>query len=270
MNSLRDKVVIITGASSGIGMAAAEAFASEGAKVVMAARSMEKLIALEHKLSHLTEVLPVKADVTSEKDCQNLIEHTVARFGKIDILVNNAGISMRAMFRDLDLSVIKNLMDVNFWGTVYCTKYALPHILKTQGSVVGVISIAGFKGLPARTGYSASKFAVYGFLDTLRIEHLKDNLHVMIFAPGFTASNIRESALTADGSHQGTTPRDESKMMSAEECANHLIKGIKKRKAQVVLTFIGKLTVLLNKFIPRVVDRLEYNFMKKEPDSPLK
>jgi len=160
---------------------------------------------------------------------------------------------MRAMFKDLDLSVIRRLMDVNFWGTVYCTKYALPHILKTEGSVVGVISIAGFKGLPARTGYSASKFAIYGFfLDTLRVEHLKDNLHVMIFAPGFTASNIRESALVADGSHQGETPRDENKMMTAQECAKHLIKGIKKRKAQVILTFIGKLTVLLNKFFPRI------------------
>ena len=118
MNSLRDKVVIITGASSGIGMAAAEAFASEGAKVVVAARSLEKLIALEHKLSHLTEVLPVKADVTSEQDCKNLIEHTVARFGKIDILVNNAGLSMRAIFRDLDLNVLKNMMDVKFGGMV--------------------------------------------------------------------------------------------------------------------------------------------------------
>jgi len=267
---LKDKVVIITGASSGIGLAAAREFAAEGAKLVLAARNSDRLKEIETELSLITEVLPVKADVSLEEDCINLIEHAVARFGRIDILVNNAGISMRAMFKDLDLSVIRRLMDVNFWGTVYCTKYALPHILKTEGSVVGVISIAGFKGLPARTGYSASKFAIYGFLDTLRIEHLKDNLHVMIFAPGFTASNIRESALVADGSHQGETPRDENKMMTAQECAKHLIKGIKKRKAQVILTFIGKLTVLLNKFFPRLVDRLEYDYMKKEPNSPLK
>jgi len=267
---LKDKVVIITGASSGIGLAAAREFAAEGAKLVLAARNSDRLKEIETELSLITEVLPVKADVSLEEDCINLIEHAVARFGRIDILVNNAGISMRAMFKDLDLNVIRRLMDVNFWGTVYCTKYALPHILKTEGSVVGVISIAGFKGLPARTGYSASKFAIYGFLDTLRVEHLKDNLHVMIFAPGFTASNIRESALVADGSHQGETPRDENKMMTAQECAKHLIKGIKKRKAQVILTFIGKLTVLLNKFFPRLVDRLEYDYMKKEPNSPLK
>lgn len=267
---LKDKVVIITGASSGIGLAAARAFAHKGAKVVMAARRLDKLLEIDKELSSVTEILSVKTDVSSESDCKNLIEQTIARFGRVDILVNNAGISMRAMFKDLDLSVIKRLMDVNFWGTVYCTKYALPHILKTHGSIVGVISIAGFKGLPARTGYSSSKFAIYGFLDTLRVEHLKDDLHVMIFAPGFTASNIREEALVSDGSRQGETPRDEASMMTADECARHLIKGIEKRKAQIVLTPVGKLTVILNKFFPRLVDRLEYNYMKKEPDSPLK
>jgi len=266
----KDKVVIITGASSGIGLAAARAFASRGAKVVIAARRQDKLLEIDSELSKISDTLAVKTDVSVEADCKNLIEQAIARFGKIDILVNNAGISMRAMFKDLDLSVIKKLMDVNFWGTVYCTKYALPHILKTHGSIVGVISIAGFKGLPARTGYSASKFAIYGFMDTLRVEHLKDNLHVMIFAPGFTASSIREEALVSDGSRQGETPRDESAMMTAEECVKHLIKGIEKRKAQIVLTPIGKLTVILNKFFPRLVDRLEYNYMKKEPDSPLK
>ena len=124
--------------------------------------------------------------------------------------------------------------------------------------------------MPARTGDSASKFAIYGFLDTLRIEHLHDGLHVMIFAPGFTSSNIRNVALTANGSMQGETPRDEDKMMSAEEVAKKMIAGIIKRKAQIILSPIGKLTVVLNKFFPRLVDRLEYNYMKKEPNSPLK
>ena len=266
----KDKVVIITGASSGIGLATAKEFAKKGCKLVVAARNIDKLTELEKELSQITEIVPVKCDVTIENDCKNLIEKSLERFGKIDILVNNAGISMRALFKDLDLTVIKELMDVNFWGTVYCTKYALPHILKNDGSIVGVISIAGYKGLPARTGYSASKFAVYGFLETLRIEHLRDNLHVMIFAPGFTASNIRQTALVADGSQQGETPRKEDKMMSAEECARYMIKGIKKRKATMVLTPIGKTLVFLNKIAPRLVDRLEYNFMKKEPNSPLK
>ncbi len=274
---MKNKVAIITGASSGIGLATAKEFASRGACVVLAARNSSKLESTVEELNSKypgdggkSNFLAVTADVTKEEDCKRLIEECVNRFGKIDILINNAGISMRAMFRDLDLSVIKNLMDVNFWGTVYCTKYALPYLLESKGSVVGVISIAGFKGLPARTGYSASKFAIYGFLDTLRVEHLHDGLHVMIFAPGFTTSNIRNVALTADGSQQGETPRDEDKMMSAEEVAARMAKGIKRRKSQIVLTPIGKLTVWLNKFFPRLVDKLEYEYMKKEPDSPLK
>lgn len=196
MISLRDKVVIVTGASSGIGLATAKAFAKEGAKLVLAARSVDNLLEIANELISFTQVLAVKTDVSLENDCKNLIEQTIEKFGTIDILVNNAGISMRAMFKDLDLSILKRSMDVNFWGTVYCTKYAIPYLLASKGSVVGVISIAGFKGLPARTGYSSSKFAINGFLDALRVEHLYDGLHVMTFAPGYTASNVRFSAMT--------------------------------------------------------------------------
>lgn len=275
---MKGKVAIITGASSGIGLAAAKEFAAQGSFLALAARNREKLDSIVAELNAeygrtedgKEKFIAVTTDVTKEEDCRNLIEQCVAHFGKIDILVNNAGISMRALFRDLDLSVIKSLMDVNFWGTVFCTKHALPWLLESKGSVVGVISIAGFKGLPARTGYSASKFAIYGFLDTLRVEHLHDGLHVMIFAPGFTSSNIRNVALVADGTRQGETPRDEGKMMSAEAVARKLAKGIKRRKSQIILTPIGKLTVFLNKFFPRLVDRLEYNYMKREPNSPLK
>jgi short-subunit dehydrogenase len=178
---------------------------------------------------------------------------------------------MRALFKDLDLDVIHKLMDINFWGTVYCTKYALPYLLKQKGSVVGVISIAGHVGLPGRTGYSASKFAVRGFLEALRSENLKTNLHVMIVAPGFTASGIRQVALTADGQPQGESPRDEQKMMSAEEVAINIINGIVKRKRNIVLTFLeGKFTVWLNKFLPALVSRLAYKHMAKEPDSPFR
>ncbi len=268
---MKDKVVIITGSSSGIGLATAKEFARQGAKVVLAARNYDKIKELEEEIiKNGGQALAVKTDVSNENDCKNLIDQTVNKFGKIDILVNNAGISMRALFKDLKLDVLKKLMDVNFWGTVYCTKYALPHLLKAKGSVVGVSSIAGFIGLPARTGYSSSKFAMHGFLNTLRIETLKDGLHVMIIAPGFTASNIRKTALVADGSAQGETPRNEEKMMSAEEVAKHLIKGIKKRKRTVVLTTQGKLTVLLNKFFPSFMDKMIYNHMAKEEDSPLK
>ena len=270
MGFYTDKVIIVTGASSGIGLACARRFGALGACVVMAARRFDRLEKLAVTVAPPNRVLAVKADVTDEAECKALINAAVDRFGKIDILVNNAGLSMRAMFKDLDLKVLHSLMDVNFWGTVNCTKYALPYLLETKGQVVGVISIAGFAGLPGRTGYSSSKYAIRGFLDTLRIEHLYDNLHVMVFAPGFTASNVRNVALTADGSAQGETPRDESKMMSAEQCAMHLAKGLYKRKSQVVLTPIGKLTVLMHNLFPRFTDRMEFSYMAKEPNSPFK
>jgi len=264
----KGKVIIVTGASSGIGLASARLFGSMGAKVVMAARRIEKLEELAPSVG--TDVLCVKCDVSKEEDCKALIEATVQRFGGIDILVNNAGISMRAMFKDLDLKVIHSLMDVNFWGTVNCTKYALPYLLERKGQVVGVISIAGFSALPARTGYSSSKYAIRGFLDTLRIEHLKDGLNVLVFAPGYTSSNVRNAALTADGSPQGATPLKEDKLMSAEDCAKHLAKALRKRKSQVVLTCIGRATVLGHALFPRITDRLTYKYIAKEANSPFK
>lgn len=272
-NFYKDKVIIVTGASSGIGLASARKFASLGAKLVLASRNLDKLEEIAEELSavtHQQSVICVKTDVTKEEDCKNLIERTIEHFGKIDVLINNAGISMRAVFNELDLDVIKRLMDTNFWGTVYCTKYALPYLLETKGSVVGVISTAGYVGLPARTGYSASKFAVRGFLETLRIEHLYDGLHVMIFAPGFTTSNIRNVALTADGSPQGETPRKEERMMSAERVARIMARGIYRRKTHMVLTPLGKVTLFANRRLPRVADKLEYRMMANEPDSPLK
>lgn len=267
---LKDKVIIVTGASSGIGLATVRLFASHGAKVVMAARSIDKLEQIKTEMPEPANVLCVKTDVSAEADCKNLIEETVKTFGRIDVLVNNAGISMRAMFLDLDLDVIRRLMDTNFWGTVYCTKYALPYLLESKGSVVGVISTAGYLGLPGRTGYSASKFAIRGFLDTLRVEHRYDGLHVMVFAPGFTASNIRTKALLADGSPQGATPRDEKKMMTAEKVAKKMAYGLKFRKKEMLLTAVGKITKFFTFTMPDFSEWCEYRLMAQEPNSPVK
>jgi short-subunit dehydrogenase len=267
---MKDKVVVITGASSGIGRALAKEFALKGACLSLGARRTELLEELQAELPE-TEILIQKTDVSREDDCRLLIEATIKRFGRIDMLINNAGISMRAIFEEVDLKVIRQLMDVNFYGTVYCSKYALPYLLKTKGSLVGVISIAGYVGLPGRTGYSASKFAIRGFLDTVRIENLRKGLHVLVAAPGFTASEVRKFALTNDGSVQGESPRNEDKMMSAEECARRIVRAIEKRKRELILTFTeGKLTVFLGKFFPALLDRLTYNHMSKEPNSPLK
>lgn len=267
---MKNKVIVITGASSGIGRALAKEFASKGARLSLGARRTELLQELQAELPE-TEILIRRTDVSNENDCRVLIEETIKRFGQIDVLINNAGISMRALFEVVDLNVIRQLMDVNFYGTVYCSKYALPYLLKTKGSLVGIISIAGYVGLPGRSGYSASKFAIRGFLDTVRIENLKNGLHVLVAAPGFTSTEVRKSALTNNGSQQGETPRDESKMMSAEECARHIVRAIQKRKRELILTFIeGKLTVFVGKFFPWLLDRLTYKIMAKEPNSPFK
>ncbi len=267
---MQKKVVIITGASSGIGKALAEKYAAEGWNLVLAARRNERLQELKEKLAR-AEVLTVKTDVTVEGDCKNLVEKAVERFGKIDVLINNAGISMRALFNNTEMEVLHRLMNVNYWGTVNCTKYAMPHLLKQKGSLVGVISVGGYIGLPGRAGYSASKFAVRGFLETLRIENLKTGLHVLVAAPGFTASEIRKSALTANGDKQGETPRNENKMMSAEACAVHIFRAVEKRKRQLILTFLeGKFTVFLSKIMPRFLDRMNYKMFASEPDSPFK
>ncbi len=269
---MKDKVVVITGASSGIGKALAYEFGTKKAIVVLAARNLAGLEEIVADLSSLgVKALAVKTDVTVENDCRNLVEKTVEHFDRIDILINNAGISMRALFIDLQLDVMRRLMDTNYWGTVYCTKYAMPYLLKSGGSLVGVISIGGYIGMPGRSAYAASKFAVRGFLDTVRVENRKTGLHVLVVAPGFTTSNIRRAALLADGTTQGETPRDENHMMSAERVASHIYKAVIRRKRHLILTFLeGKLTVFLGKFIPKYLDRLIYNTFAKEPDSPLK
>ncbi|RZK57979.1 MAG: SDR family oxidoreductase [Pedobacter sp.] len=270
--SFKNKVVIITGASSGIGKALAEELAKRGANVVLGARQYVTLceITAELEQKYGIKALAVQADVSKEEDCEMLIKQTLITFGKIDVLINNAGLSMRALFSDLDLSVLKNLMDVNFWGTVYCTKYALPEILKTKGSVVGVSSIAGYRGLPGRTGYSSSKFAMNGFMEALRTELLKTGVHVMVACPGFTTSNIRVAALAKDGNVHGETSMEEGKMMSAEEVAEIISDGILNRKRTLIMTGQGKLAVWMNKLFPKFTDKKVFELFAKEKNPLIK
>lgn len=268
--SFKDKVAIVTGASSGIGLATSQELARQGAKVVMASSNREKLLKCAGDISvNGYDILAQQTDVSVEDDCRRLIDETVRKYGGIDILVNNAGISMRARFSDMDLDVIRRVMDVNFWGAVYCTRYALKHIVERKGSIVGVSSVAGFHGLPGRTGYSASKFAMHGFLETVRIENLKTGLHVMIIAPGFTRTNIRMTALNGTGATQGESPRKEEKMMTPEYVAKWILKGIVKKKRNKIMTWEGRMTAFFQRIIPEMVDSAYYREMLKEPGSPL-
>ena len=170
---------------------------------------------------------------------------------------------MRSVVTEVELDTLRKVMDINFWGTVYCTKFALPYITRNQGTIVGVSSIAGYRGLPGRSGYSASKFAVNGWLEALRTELLDSGTNVIWVCPGFTTSNIRNAALNGVGASQGESPMDESAMMSSEECAMHIINAIGKRKRTLVLTFTGKRTVFMNKFFPSLADKLVRKFFFK-------
>ena len=261
-NFFNNKVIAITGGSDGIGKALIAALLPLGAKISTCGRSSDKLQTLKDQYPD-SSLLTIVADVSNYNDCKNFVDSTIERFGGIDILINNAGISMRAMLKDAEVDVIKKVMDINFYGTVNCTKLALNSIIERKGTVVGMSSIAGYRGLPGRSGYSASKFAVNGFLEAIRTELIDSGVNVMWACPGFTSSNIRNAALNSKGQTQSESPMDESKMMSAEECAKHILIAIEKRKRTIVLTFQGKETVWLNKLFPALADKLVKKFFIK-------
>lgn len=259
----KDKVVVVTGGTEGIGKALVDQLIQEGAKVATCSRNHDKLYLLqsEYPSAYLHTMV---ADVSNENECRRFMETTIKVYGGIDVLINNAGVSMRALLKDATTEVIKKVMDINFYGTVYCTKYALDSIIARKGTIVGVSSIAGYRGLPGRSGYSASKFAVQGWLEAIKTELVADGVHVMWVCPGFTTSNIRNAALNKDAASHGETPMDESKMMSAADCARHILRAVRKKKRTLVLTFTGKRTVFMQKFFPRLADKLVRKFFFKD------
>lgn len=258
----KDKVVAITGGSEGIGKALVDILVPMGAKIATCGRNQDKLYSLQVQYSNQM-LHTIVADVSRYDDCANFINSTIDTFGGIDILINNAGISMRSLVADADVEVLRRVMDVNFFGTVYCTKLALSSIIERKGSIVGVSSIAGYRGLPGRSGYSASKFALNGWLESLRTELLDTGVNVMWVCPGFTRSNIRNAALNSKGIAQGESPLNERSLMSSQDCAEHIVRAIARRKRTMVLSFNGKLTVFLNKFFPSLADRLIKMFFYK-------
>ncbi len=257
-----NKVVAITGGTDGIGRALIDALVPLGVKVATCGRNHDKLYNLQMQYSKVL-LHAVVCDVSQEEDCRKFIRSTIEVFGGIDILINNAGISMRALVNDVDVNVIRKVMDVNFFGAVYCTKFALPSIIERKGTIVGVSSIAGYRGLPGRSGYSASKFALQGWLEALRTEMLENEVNVMWVCPGFTTSNIRNASLNEKGSAHGETTMDEGKMMSAAECARHIITAIEKHKRTLVLTFTGMRAVFMNRFFPALADKMVHKFFFK-------
>jgi short-subunit dehydrogenase len=262
-NYFSNKVVVVTGGTDGIGKGLVDTLLAQGAKVSTCGRHHDKLYKLQRDYASYP-LHTVVADVSNENDCRHFIESTLKVFGGIDILINNAGISMRSLFKHAEIDVIRKVMDINFFGAVYCTKYAINSLIQRKGTIVGISSIAGYRGLPGRSGYSASKFALQGWLESIKTELAEDGVHVMWVSPGFTTSNIRNAALNDTGQQQGESPMDENKMMTAEECARHILNAIRKKRRSLVMTFTGKETVFMQKFFPGLADKFVRKFYFKE------
>jgi len=257
----KNKVVAITGGSEGIGKAMVDLLLAKGAKVATCGRNHDKLYDLQSEYPSYP-LHTVVTDVGNENDCRHFIQSTINVFGGIDVLINNAGISMRALLKDASTEVLRNVMNVNFFGAVYCTKFALETLTNRRGIIVGVSSIAGYRGLPGRSAYSASKFALQGWLEAIRTELMESGVHVMWVSPGFVTSNIRNAALDKNGK-KAESLMNEQAMMTPEECAHHIVHAIEKKKRTLVLSFTGKQTVFLNKFFPNLADKLVRKFYFK-------
>ena len=263
------KIIIITGASDGIGAEVARQLAASGkanTALVLAARDAAKLAQVAAQCEALgAQTLCVKTDVGVQAQCIALIEQTTAKFGRIDALVNNAGISAQALFEDVksqDLGWYEDLMRVNLWGSVWCTHAALPQLKASKGAIVAVASLAGIVGVPGRTAYSASKFAMAGFFEALRAELRGAGVSVTTAYPGVVSTNIRYRGLNAAGVAAGSSGLKEDDAMNVEECARLIIAGMQAREREVVMSAKGKLGRWLKLIAPAVVEKMALNALK--------
>ncbi|MGI0484080.1 SDR family oxidoreductase [Pantanalinema rosaneae CENA516] len=268
-----NKTVILTGASAGIGRSLAIALAEQSSNLVLAARSQT---ALEDVVQACTEAggkaIAVPTDVTQPQACQHLIEQAIATFGQIDVLVNNAGISMLTRFDQItDLSIFEQVMQVNYLGAVYCTHYALSYLKASQGLLVAVSSLCGKTAVPTRSGYVASKHAMQGFFDTLRIELQGTGVDVLVVSPGFVATDIRQRALGADGQPLGQSPRDESQgNMSIAECVRQILGAMERRQREHTMTWKGKIIPWAKLLLPGLVDRMAARAAQGSSSQPVR
>jgi len=256
--AMKDSVVIITGASKGIGAELARQLAAKGARLALAARDRDGLERVAAECAALgAKAEAIVTDVAVEEDCRRLVERTVAAFGRIDTLVNNAGATMWARFEDIrDMSILERIMKVNYLGAVYCTHHALPHLKASRGRLVGISSLAGRTGVPTRTGYAASKHAMMGFFDSLRIELADTGVTVTMICPGFVSTGIRENATGPDGKPILVSPVKEGEVMGVEECARMTLKAIEARQRELVMTARGRIGLFLKLVAPGLIDRI--------------
>lgn len=256
--SYEGRTIVVTGASVGIGRAFCRAVAPQRPRLVLAARDEAKLEEVAAECRALgAEAMVAPTDVGVEAQCRALVERAVARFGGLDVLLNNAGLSMWARLDELtDLSIYERIMRVNYLGCVWLTHTALPHLKQSRGQVVVIGSLLGLTGAPTRTGYSASKHALMGFYDSLRIELMGTGVDITMVAPDFVVTEIHRRSEGADGRPLGETPMQESKIMTAEACAAMILRGMEKRRRLVIGSLRGKLGRFVRIFAPGVIDRV--------------
>lgn len=253
-----DNAVVLTGASRGIGRELALQLAGQGAWLTLAARDAGALEGVASECRRRGgRALAVATDVAEEEACRALIEGAVAEYGRLDTLILNAGISMWARFEEMEsLRPLEEILQVNFFGSVYPTYYALPHLKHSRGRIVGVASLTGKTGVPTRSGYAASKHAMAGFFDTLRIELAGAGVSVTMAYPDFVATGIRERAYGADGRPLGASPVQEGKVMSAETCARLILEAAARRRREVVMGLRGRVGLWLKLLAPGLIDRI--------------
>jgi short-subunit dehydrogenase len=259
------KAIVVTGASQGIGKALCLALAPQKPRLALAARDEPSLAEVAYACAKRgAETLTVPTDVAVEAECRRLVERAAEAFGGVDVLVNNAGMSMWARFDELqDLSVYETLMRVNYLGCVYLTHAALPHLKRSRGRIVTVASLAGLTGVPTRTGYAASKHAVFGFFDSLRIELARTGVTVTLVAPDFVVSEIHRRSLGRDGRPLGASPMQEGKLMTAEQCAAHIVRAMERRQRLAVLSLRGRLGRFVRLVSPGLIDRIADRAVRK-------
>ena len=264
---MTQQVCIITGASDGIGAEMARQLAAQhgaGITLVLAARRADALQQVAQAcVQHGSTVLCQPCDVGIEADCRALIALCVKRFGRIDSLINNAGVSAQALLEQVDdLGWYQDLMRVNLWGSVWCTHAALPHLKASRGRIVAVSSLAGLVGVPGRTAYAASKFAMNGFFEALRVELLHTGVSVTLAYPGVVATRIRYHGYNAQGQPAGSSGLKEEQAMPVEQCAALILRGMARRERDVVMTFKGKLGRWLKLLWPGLVDKMALAALK--------
>lgn len=257
---LADKVVLVTGASSGIGAELCRQLADKRARLALAARDATRLeqVASECR-ARGADAFVVAGDVSVESDCASIVSQTVAHYGALDVLVNNAGIGFSGRFDEVsDLSVFERVMRVNYLGSVWCTAHALPHLKSSRGLIVAISSLAGLTGVPRRTAYSASKHAMAGFFDSLRIELRYSGVDVTVIYPGFVFSEINQRALSPDGTPYGDRgyKRQKSDTMETDECCRLIIGAMENRQRDLVMTARARFGRMLKLFSPVLVDKL--------------